>query len=230
MLTLRKRAFIAHYKAVKNASMAAKLAGYSPKSCGDAGHRLLKDPEIAHILKEWERDEIEKPARIVREITQDIYASKAYENYENQTLKPDLRHKYFELFGKVRGFLNSEVPGAINIYALIGADISSIARRMNTSGFLKSSRRSPTTIPSDKDSIDITHNSIDTNRLDASVNTDKTQDGGGEGITPPRGESVEITNPLPNPATISNLSIGSINTENVVSDSVNETCDAKGSS
>lgn len=51
-ITNRKRAFIEHYLAHWNASEAARLAGYSEKTAGSQGARLLKDVEIQKAITE----------------------------------------------------------------------------------------------------------------------------------------------------------------------------------
>ena len=110
MLTLRKKLFIENYKAVKNASEAARLAGYSPKSCGDAGHRLLKDEEIKRTLAVWEQEELDKPRLIREKISREVYEKTAWERSEElrAVKKFELAFKYFELYGKARGYVQSE--------------------------------------------------------------------------------------------------------------------------
>jgi hypothetical protein len=58
-LTHRQHAFIAAYlgDARLNATEAARLAGYSPKTAYSIGHDLLKKPEIQQVITAW-RDEV----------------------------------------------------------------------------------------------------------------------------------------------------------------------------
>ena len=50
-LTLKQRLFVDHYLTCWNATKAAKLAGYSKKTAGSQGHRLLKKAEIQSFIK-----------------------------------------------------------------------------------------------------------------------------------------------------------------------------------
>lgn len=50
-LTDRQRVFIAEYAKTGNATLAAKAAGYSPKTAYAQGCRLLKDPLVDSELK-----------------------------------------------------------------------------------------------------------------------------------------------------------------------------------
>ena len=52
-LTAKRRLFISHYlgDAKQNASEAARLAGYSPRSARTEGMRLLQVPEIAQVIE-----------------------------------------------------------------------------------------------------------------------------------------------------------------------------------
>lgn len=49
-LTPKQQAFIEHYLVCWNASEAARRAGYSEKTAGSQGSRLLKDVEVARAL------------------------------------------------------------------------------------------------------------------------------------------------------------------------------------
>ncbi len=49
-LTARQRAFVQHYLDCRNASAAARRAGYSEKGAGSAGHRLLRNTAVIAAL------------------------------------------------------------------------------------------------------------------------------------------------------------------------------------
>lgn len=51
----KKAAFFEQYKIDRNQTQAAIRAGYSPKTAASAGCRLMKDPEIAAAVSEWEK-------------------------------------------------------------------------------------------------------------------------------------------------------------------------------
>lgn len=110
MLTLRKKLFIENYKALKSGAEAAKIAGYSPKSAADAAHRLLRDADVSAALKAWEAEELEKPRLIREKISREVYEKTAWERSEElrSAKKFELAFKYFELYGKARGYVQSE--------------------------------------------------------------------------------------------------------------------------
>lgn len=51
-LNPKQQAFVEAYLQTWNATRAAKMAGYSPKTAGSQGHELLKKPEIASRVRE----------------------------------------------------------------------------------------------------------------------------------------------------------------------------------
>lgn len=62
-LNPRERLFVLEYIVSRNASEAARQAGYSVKTAGVIGHELLKKPKIARALKEATR-RIEREAEV----------------------------------------------------------------------------------------------------------------------------------------------------------------------
>ena len=54
-LTAKEHAFVAAYlgEARGNATKAAEIAGYSPKTAYSAGGRLLKDVEVQAAIQAW---------------------------------------------------------------------------------------------------------------------------------------------------------------------------------
>ena len=124
-MTLRKRLFVENYKACKNATKAARDAGYSEKSSSDAGHRLLKDKEISKIIADWEKEVLEAPSKIRSRITQEVYELEAWETYLKEDRK-DVKFKYFEIFGKSRGFLKMDGDSGVPSVSInfIGSELS----------------------------------------------------------------------------------------------------------
>lgn len=47
----KQQAFVEHYLICRNASKAARLAGYSDKTAGQQGYRLLKTPAVREALR-----------------------------------------------------------------------------------------------------------------------------------------------------------------------------------
>ena len=95
--------FIEKYKQVRNASEAARLAGYSPKTAGNQAHHLLKDKEVASILGKWEKEEAE---RLVPR-TKEEFARQTFERSHKVNHEPT-KAKYWEIGGKVQGFLSDD--------------------------------------------------------------------------------------------------------------------------
>lgn len=124
MLTLRKKLFIDNYKIHKNASKAAKLAGYSSKSAGETGQRLLRDKDVSGLISQWESEESSRLSNIRSRITQEVFEAEAWKNYEAE-VKSELRIKWLDLFGRVRGFFNSELNNLqVNLLAIISAELN----------------------------------------------------------------------------------------------------------
>lgn len=60
MMTPQKHLFVKHYLICLNATKAAILAGYSEKTAGSQGQRLLKDVEISALIEEARKKTAEK--------------------------------------------------------------------------------------------------------------------------------------------------------------------------
>lgn len=67
-LTAKQKAFVREYIIDKNASAAARRAGYSPKTAGYIGHENLKKPEIAAEIEAALATEAEKASLSVQEV------------------------------------------------------------------------------------------------------------------------------------------------------------------
>ena len=113
MLTLKKRLFVDSYKLTRNLTKSCLSAGYSPKNAPSYGGKLLKDPEISQILHEWEKDEHNRIQAQIEERKILLKPSKG--SYIERTFAKaeDIKHaptaaKYWELGGKVLGYLDNE--------------------------------------------------------------------------------------------------------------------------
>lgn len=113
MMTLKKRQFVDNYKLTKNASEAARLAGYSPKSAGNTAYKLLKDGDISRYLAKWEEDErlaVEAKAieiKIKCNPTRNSFIERTFLKAETNPHQPTAA-KYWEMGGKVMGYLGGE--------------------------------------------------------------------------------------------------------------------------
>ena len=56
MLNEKQEAFVQHYILSRNASEAARLAGYSERSARNQGHRLLQEEEIQQRIYDAEQE------------------------------------------------------------------------------------------------------------------------------------------------------------------------------
>lgn len=235
MLTLRKRLFIENYKTCKSATEAAKLAGYSPKSAHAQGCTLLKDVDIAKALKAWEEEELARPREIRNRITQEVYESTAWDRQEKLSDKPELQHKYFELYGKTRGFFQTESNVNVNVLSVLSDELKalSLARKSgravgveNIASALSAENSAssdaittppqPLTPPAsiNTPAQDNTHAGAS---VEASPIVDKPKKKfgrGGRGLShTPKGGSCESVNPLPNPLAILNPSLSPNNSQ-----------------
>lgn len=109
-ITLKNKLFLEHYKTCKNGSEAARLAGFSPKSASRTAVRLLQIPLIKQEITRWEQEELEKPRKLRESISREVYEKTAWERSEElrAAKKSELAFKYFELYGKARGYVQSE--------------------------------------------------------------------------------------------------------------------------
>ena len=92
-MNLRQQLFVKHYLETHNATEAAKLAGYSPKTAYSIGEENLKKPEIKKAIEDQQhilmtRSEITKD-RIIQELSR--YAFRDSENrYDDSSPKDAL--------------------------------------------------------------------------------------------------------------------------------------------
>lgn len=117
----RHRAFILAYTSLgketyQNASLSAKMAGYSHKSAGDAGKNLVKHPKIAEVssaIIKHQEYEIENATRITRE---EITAL-SKEFLKECGAKHSNTPRYMDLMAKVNGLYAETINNAIVVYA-----------------------------------------------------------------------------------------------------------------
>lgn len=130
MLNLKKRAFIENYKLTRNLTKSCLSAGYSPKNAPSYGGKLLKDPEIAQILNEWEQSEKKRIATQIEErnslvkIDKGTYLERTF--LKAETVKhPPTAAKYWELAGKAAGFIGSDGAnnGNVNVFNVIAKEL-----------------------------------------------------------------------------------------------------------
>ena len=93
-LTAKERKFVAEYVKALNASEAARKAGYSERSAGELGYRLLKKVEIQEAIAEFNKAERQAIGMDVERIYASL--SKLAANAE----KESDRIRALELLGK----------------------------------------------------------------------------------------------------------------------------------
>lgn len=102
-LTLKQRIFIVAYLADKNATKAAKVAGYSAKTARSAGSRLLTNVDISAAIERGMKEQlnrVEVSADLVLKHLRRIAFAEVY--HSNQL-------KALEIFGKALGIFQKEV-------------------------------------------------------------------------------------------------------------------------
>ena len=99
-LTVQQRRFVEAYqgKAHGNATKAAILAGYSKKTAGSQGQRLLKNVEIAKAIQK--QDEREEKAAIASREERQEFLTGIMRSTEEKTVN---RIKATEILGKMNG-------------------------------------------------------------------------------------------------------------------------------
>jgi len=97
--------FAQAYVIYRNATEAAKVAGYSPTSAHNQGCRLANDPRIKNRIEELEK-ELETRINVIEEIEQQYVAAKQ-NNHTNTALKA------LELLSKVNTKKEEIVPSTI---------------------------------------------------------------------------------------------------------------------
>lgn len=117
-MTAKKRAFVEYYKIHRNATEAAKMAGYSQQTATTQGHRLVRDVDIKRAIEAWEAEERENVAKLVP--SKDNFILNTFRK-ESQCEHWPTRAKLWELGGKALGYLEeqkTDIGNALNI--LIG--------------------------------------------------------------------------------------------------------------
>ena len=121
MLTTLEANFVQEYKLNGgNAKQAVLKAGYqaSIKNASCIGSRLIRNPKISQALSQVEARQLDAlsqpfvkqpPAQVMLLPTKEEYALKAWQRSSDEsTLKPDLKHKYYETAGKTLGHLSHD--------------------------------------------------------------------------------------------------------------------------
>lgn len=114
-MTAKKRAFVEYYKIHRNATEAAKMAGYSLQTATTQGHRLIRDVDIKQAIDGWEAQEREKVAALVP--SKDNFVVSIFRNEKECDHWPT-RAKYLEMGGKALGYFvdeKSEAGNTLNV-------------------------------------------------------------------------------------------------------------------
>lgn len=119
MLTTLEANFVQEYKVCGNATKALRNAGVDlpDRSLKVKACRMMKKPEVRAILEQQHDNlmkELSKPAitivnqKVISLPSKEEYAATAWKrSSDDSTLKPDLKHKYFETAGKTLGHLRN---------------------------------------------------------------------------------------------------------------------------
>ena len=100
MLTERQERFAQAYIIHRNATEAAKTAGYSLKSANNQGYRMLKNDEIQEIIADLE-NELVTNIDVIKEIENQYTFAKA-NGHTNSAIKA------LELLSRIRGAKNDK--------------------------------------------------------------------------------------------------------------------------
>ena len=95
MLNEKQEKFAQSYIIHRNATEAAKAAGYSDRSAANQGYRLINNPEIAERIEDLEK-ELETNIDVVDEIENQYTFAKA-NGHTNSAIKA------LELLSRIRG-------------------------------------------------------------------------------------------------------------------------------
>jgi len=105
-LSEKHEKFAQAYVVYRNATEAAKVAGYSVRSATNQGCRLANDPRIKERIEELEK-ELETKINVIEEIEQQYVAAKQ-NNHTNTALKA------LELLSKVNTKQEEVIPSSIH--------------------------------------------------------------------------------------------------------------------
>lgn len=108
MLTAKKKAFVDVYTTCRNASESARQAGYSVKTCRQAGSRLLTDVDVKQAIDAWEAEERAKNEAKKRERSKDNFIEEAYKAVESLPVEDSTRPRYLEIAGRALGYLGKD--------------------------------------------------------------------------------------------------------------------------
>ena len=95
MLNEKQEAFVQHYVLTRNASEAARLAGYSERSARNQGHRLLQEEEIQQRIYDAEQ-EMTTDVDVISELENQYSYAKGH-GHTNSAIKA------LEILSRVRG-------------------------------------------------------------------------------------------------------------------------------
>jgi len=100
MLNEKQESFIQHYVLTRNATEAAKAAGYSSKSAYNQGYRLLQDEEIQQRIYDAEQ-EMTTDVNVISELENQYSYAKGH-GHTNSAIKA------LEILSRVRGNKTSD--------------------------------------------------------------------------------------------------------------------------
>tara|TARA_A100001391_G_C5072234_1_gene278507 strand:- start:1838 stop:2248 length:411 start_codon:yes stop_codon:yes gene_type:complete len=115
MLNEKQEAFVQHYVLTRNATEAAKSAGYSSKSAYNQGYRLLQDEEIQQRIYDAEQ-EMTTDVDVIFELENQYSYAKGH-GHTNSAIKA------LEILSRVRGNKTSD-DDILNVDKII-SDIQS---------------------------------------------------------------------------------------------------------
>ena len=115
MLNEKQEAFVQHYVLTRNATEAAKAAGYSSKSAYNQGYRLLQDEEVQQRVYDAEQ-EMTTDVDVISELENQYSYAKGH-GHTNSAIKA------LEILSRVRG--NKTGDGDILNVEKIVTDIQS---------------------------------------------------------------------------------------------------------
>ncbi len=167
MLNDKQEKFCQAYVLHRNATEAAKAAGYAAASANNQGYRLLQSDEVVERITQLEQ-ELETDVDVIEEI-ENQYAFAKANGHTNSAIKA------LELLSRVRGAnsdintnmdeetLESAIIGCLNV---LGEEkVYNLLSKCNFTDFKEKARPESVTEGPSKDSLDPTHQK----EVDASV-------------------------------------------------------------
>ena len=112
ILTSRQKIFVESYIKVKNASEAARNAGYSESGCHVAANRLLKNDKIRRVLAKYQAQ--------CFNISKEEFEKTCWNEYETSEDKSD-RARFLDLVGRACGYLKTS-PDIVQNVSILSVD------------------------------------------------------------------------------------------------------------